>query len=463
MDSFRNRLLALIIGLVVTTQCVTLVAVLESTAHEARVQADERLRYGSQETREYLLDHANQLSATVATLAADIGIKETIASHDGPTMLSAVTNHSRHIGWDLVLFLDADGKLITSNSTEVSEHAPAVRKLADSLLNGRDDSHLVVLGSRLYQFVAAEVNAPEPIGWVVMGFAVDDASAAHVRDLTGSQISVVAGDGAQLRIVASTLAPEQRAALAAHHEVAGSTPTSQSRALGSQEFLTYVSRLGDASDSVAVVLQRPMDEVMAPYRTQRNALAAIGGIALAAAIAIALLLGQGATRPIGELVRAARRIQAGTYDKAVDVGGGDEFRSLAATFNAMQHGIAEREARISHDAHHDALTGLPNRAYAERHLEELLRASPPPAIALILLEVANLGEISASLGHHVGDEALRETGAAAAPQLRRKRHHRPPGVRPSSWCWCAAAPRRAPRCWPSSWSVRCAPVSVCWP
>ena len=75
-------------------------------------------------------------------------------------------------------------------------------------------------------------------------------------------------------------------------------------------------------------------------------------------------------------MRAARRIQAGTYDKAVDVRGGDEFRSLAATFNAMQQNIAEREARISHDAHHDALTGLPNRAYAERHLEELLRAAP---------------------------------------------------------------------------------------
>jgi diguanylate cyclase (GGDEF)-like protein len=30
-------------------------------------------------------------------------------------------------------------------------------------------------------------------------------------------------------------------------------------------------------------------------------------------------------------------------------------------------------------------------------------------VALILLELANLGEINASLGHHVGDEALRET------------------------------------------------------
>ena len=40
----------------------------------------------------------------------------------------------------------------------------------------------------------------------------------------------------------------------------------------------------------------------------------IGGIALGAALEIALLLSRGATRPIRELVRAARRIQAGTLD-----------------------------------------------------------------------------------------------------------------------------------------------------
>jgi diguanylate cyclase (GGDEF)-like protein len=409
MDSFRNRLLALIIGLVVATQSVTLVAVLESTAHEVRVRADERLRYGSQVVRQYLRLRAGQLSSTVAVMAADFGFKDAVASHDPATMLSAAMNHNERIGWDVVVFLDPDGRLIKSNSPYVTAHAPTVQKLINPVTGTQDDVHLVVLGDHLYQFFVAPVRAPETIAWVAMGFAVDDELAAHVRDLEGTQVSVLAGDRAHLYLVASTLPPEERAALAARHELPGPREATQSESLGQQDYLTYVSQLGDSSESVALVLQQPMDEVMAPYRSQRNALAAIGGIALGAALAIALLLSRGATRPIGELVRAARRIQAGTYDKAVDVGGGEEFRSLAATFNAMQENIAEREARISHDAHHDALTGLPNRAYAERHLEELLRASPPPPIALILLDVVNLGEINASLGHHVGDAALRES------------------------------------------------------
>ena len=414
MDSFRNRLLALIIGLVVTTQSVTLVAVLASTEHEVQVRADRQLRAGAQVVQQFMRLRGDQLASTVAVMARDFSFREVFASRDAATMLSAATNHSNRVGADLVLLMDTGGRLLTSNSPYVSAHATAVAGLVNSMTAGRDDAHLVVLGDHLYQLVVTPIKAPDTIGWVAMGFAVDDALAAHVHDLVGAQVSVLAGEGGQLNLVASSLPAERRAALAARHDLAGGGDTSQPRPLGNEDYLTYVSRLGAANESATIMLQQPMDEVMAPFRSQRNALIGIGGIALGAALAIALLLSRGATRPIRELVRAARRIQAGTYDKVVDVNGGDEFRSLAATFNAMQQNIAEREARISHDAHHDGLTGLPNRAYAERHLDELLRRSPAPPVALILMEVANLGEINASLGHHVGDEALRE----AARRLR---------------------------------------------
>jgi diguanylate cyclase (GGDEF)-like protein len=128
-----------------------------------------------------------------------------------------------------------------------------------------------------------------------------------------------------------------------------------------------------------------------------------------------VVLGRSATRPIGELAQAAQRIQHGEYRTAVSVAGGDEFRSLAAAFNAMQNNIAAREADITFQAYHDPLTTLPNRALTRRLLEGLVSGKEPAAgAALLLVELRNLRDINGSLGHGVGDDVLRE----AARRLR---------------------------------------------
>jgi diguanylate cyclase (GGDEF)-like protein len=64
--------------------------------------------------------------------------------------------------------------------------------------------------------------------------------------------------------------------------------------------------------------------------------------------------------------------------------------------------------RLRRVAYEDPLTGLPNRAYAEDHIDGLLGAGTPAPFALVIVEVRNVREINAVLGHPVGDEALRE-------------------------------------------------------
>ncbi len=81
--------------------------------------------------------------------------------------------------------------------------------------------------------------------------------------------------------------------------------------------------------------------------------------------------------------------------------------------------ITERraaEARLTHIALHDSLTGLPNRVGFSRHLAGLLKqGAAAPAFALFSLDLDHFKAVNESRGHQAGDELLKEV----ARRLRR--------------------------------------------
>jgi diguanylate cyclase (GGDEF)-like protein len=416
MGSFRRRLLVLIIGLITVVQTVTLAAVLASTAHDVQSRAAEELRSGGSFAQQLIRFRADQLANGVGVLAADFGLREAVAGGDVPTIISAAMNNARRIGADMVLLTDIHGKVLASTAPGGVQQGLSLENLLAESKAPRDLPVFKVLADRSYQFFLAPVRTPETIAWVAMGFVVNDAFAQKMRDLVGADVTLVAYGAEGPAQIASTLPQELRKTIATQR-----TPLSQTdqephaSLIGGTEYLSFAQRIAGRGDFVDVVVQKPMHEVMAPYRDVRDALLLIDGIALVLAAIIGSLLGRSATRPIGELVRAAERIQEGRYDTAVVASGGAEFRSLAATFNTMQKNIAEREADITYQARHDSLTGLPNRAFVEKRLEEMIAGSDSagPA-ALVLIDMRRVSEINASLGHHVGDDVLRE----AARRLR---------------------------------------------
>ena len=77
----------------------------------------------------------------------------------------------------------------------------------------------------------------------------------------------------------------------------------------------------------------------------------------------------------------------------------------------------QSETRLVHQAHHDSLTGLPNRRMMEDHLSELLRRAPVDKthVALLYLDLDRFKLVNDTLGHSHGDDLLVEV----ADRLRR--------------------------------------------
>ena len=117
-----------------------------------------------------------------------------------------------------------------------------------------------------------------------------------------------------------------------------------------------------------------------------------------------LLRRQYREREIGE--RALREVQ-GTLERRVK----SRTRELACVNKGLEAEIAERrlaDQRVVHMAHHDALTGLPNRMLlADRVGQAIARAHRSGGmLAVLFLDLDRFKNVNDSFGHAVGDLLL---------------------------------------------------------
>ena len=81
-------------------------------------------------------------------------------------------------------------------------------------------------------------------------------------------------------------------------------------------------------------------------------------------------------------------------------------------FSRLNREVADR----THQALHDALTGLPNREHLDLRLAEAIATADRTGdgVAVLLLDLEGFKEVNDTLGHHTGDLVLRQVAARAA-------------------------------------------------
>jgi diguanylate cyclase (GGDEF)-like protein/PAS domain S-box-containing protein len=118
----------------------------------------------------------------------------------------------------------------------------------------------------------------------------------------------------------------------------------------------------------------------------------------------------GVTHETEWLTRALPQGERWLYRQAVAVEGG---------VVAIVRDITERklaEGRIRHLAHHDDLTGLPNRSLLRERLEEAIGAAAGNggAVGLAFIDLDGFKLVNDALGHNAGDALLKVVGARMA-------------------------------------------------
>ena len=357
---------------------------------------------------------SEQLRQGAALLSRDFGFREAVATRDQATIVSAMENLRARMRVDLAFIVGVDGQVTAADTSRLT---PRADDLTAALYESEAPAGVFVLDGVPYQMIAAPVMSPDLIGWVVFAARLDqtemsalerlaaiplDASVAHrTRDGWVSSEATGRGDLARLGAFIET-------ATAARITAPRTLQTSSGEAIALVKPLPSLT----GHEAVDLVLSYPLSRAFGPYQPLLAVIAGASLLGLLLVIYGSWTLAKSVTRPISALDEGARRLQRGE-DAQVPVDSHDEIGRLAESFNIMATEIRERERRITHLAHHDAETGLPNRLALEEALD-LLRAPGDDGLFVAVLGIDRFAHVRGAIGYAPAAQVIREVGERLA-------------------------------------------------
>ncbi|MFJ4139397.1 putative bifunctional diguanylate cyclase/phosphodiesterase [Pseudomonas fragi] len=422
-NSFQARIslfLALLLLLVIGAVYFAVKAVTITVASD---QAQEQLKTGTRVFERFIDLRWRRIQYGLNWLTNDSDFREATINGSPSLIERALQEFESSLHGSELFVLDLDGNIITSTLKglppgQAFPYAKALR------LARRNTQTMVIgiLAGRPYMLVQGVVLAPLPVVRVVSGMPMDDVFAHELSSLSNLEVSFMTVKPGESGILSSTQPDFMSASIiefVQEHTPGAAIHFSE---FNGQRFLGQMLQLANSGDpdngQVMAVLQSPLDQTMQAFNSLDRKFLWISLGALLASLLGALWLARAVSRPVSLLAEAAQRIGRGNYETRVELTRRDELGFLARAINAMQSGIAVREQQLAHNALHDPLTGLPNRALAMERLGSAISARR--SVVLIYLGIENYRVINEGFGPEGVELIMRESARVMLDALRER-------------------------------------------
>jgi len=382
--------------------------------------------------REITLTHLAELLADLPNLRA------LMTTQHEATIQDASTDLWRLGGSDLFVLANRTGRVVALHtatpgfSREMAQQSlnrPSNQEGSGQWWFGAQHLYQVFL-KPIYAGPAAENNL---LGFLVIGYEIDDSVAAQVSRIAASQVAFYYGD----TIVRSTLDPTHEAELSRHsvvHSPPG-IPEPEQVQLGDERFLaTSLELAADQSPSVRLSVLKSYDQATAFLDSLNRLLMFVGLTAVLGGSALVFFISHTFTRPLAHLVAGVRALGRGDFHYQLDARGGDEVAEVTRAFNRMRDSLlktqqelidAERLATIgrmassvSHDLRHSLAAIVANAEFlCESHLSTDQREELYQEIRIAVNQMTEL--IDSLLEFSRTRESLRRTYGSVKESVER--------------------------------------------
>lgn len=338
-----------------------------------------------QNERENTLSHAADLLANLPNLRA------LMTTRDQATIQDVSGDLWRLAGSDLFLLANRSGEVVALHTSSPEFTRDMGQTALHDSTDSRERSRWWFGAGHLYQvFLKPIYFGPAAdgrlLGYLVIGYELDDRVASRVSLIAASQVAFYYGH----TIVRSTLSPVQQNELSRQGWTTyqPSVPPPHEIQLGKEQFLSTSLELNADLDTqpgvgkisaVRLIVLKSYDKATAFIDNLNRLLVALGIAAVAAGSLLVFFISHTFTRPLGTLVAGVRALEKGDFAYFLDDRGEDEIAELTGAFDRMRVSLkktqqelldAERLATIgrmassiSHDLRHSLAAIVANAEF----------------------------------------------------------------------------------------------------
>ena len=296
-----------------------------------------------QHDREVMLTHSAELVAYLPIT------RSILTAHDPATIQDASKDVWPLTGSDLLVLADRDGKVVALHTKSKGFSREAAQQYFGRSLNEEDSSHWWFDAHHLYQTFMQPVYFGSKtegglLGFLVIGYEIDDRLAREVGKVSASQVVFSYGD----EIVATTLTPSQ-AETPGVRALAAGLPQSAPRdvEVGKENFVaTSLDLSSQQQTPVRLTVLGSYDQAAKFLDNLNRLLLLLGFTAVLIGSGLVFLISHTFTRPLASLVEGVRALEHGDFHHPLDPRGSDEVAELTSAFDRMRSSLLKTQQAL---------------------------------------------------------------------------------------------------------------------